>query len=229
MPSDRSAESQGKPRKGGGSTEPSGKGVRGPHAERTAAMRKRLIEAAIESLVNLGYGATTLQVVTDAAGVSRGAVLHHFPTRVDLMIAVAEYAADKQNRYVGHQLRDTPPGIDRYISITRAAWNAHIQPVALALLELMMGSRSDPELGARFPSVMQALEAQQRADVWAEAQALGIRDQEAVLAMEQLHKAALRGLALDLMLSRDAGRAGAAVDLLVRYKQQITGQLLTQN
>ena len=88
--------------------------VRGPHAERTAAMRKRLIDAAIDCLCEHGYAATTLQSVTDVAGVSRGAILHHFPNKVDLMIAVAEHAAGKQNRLVARLLADTKPGMDRY-------------------------------------------------------------------------------------------------------------------
>jgi AcrR family transcriptional regulator len=201
--------------------------ARGPHAERSAAMRKRLISAAIECLGNLGYGATTLQVVTDAAGVSRGAVLHHFPTKVDLMIAVAEYAAGKQNRHVAKLLADTKPGMDRYLAITMATWDAMTQPWATALLEILMGSRSDKELGARLPPVVNSLEKYQREGVWEQAQSVGIVDKPTIEAMEHLHKAAMRGLALDLMFSKDTKRANAAMKLLVRYKRELTGTLVT--
>jgi AcrR family transcriptional regulator len=199
--------------------------VRGPHAERTAAMRKRLIDAAIDCLGRLGYGATTLQVVTDAAGVSRGAVLHHFPTKVDLMIAVAEYAAGKQNRHVARLLADTEPGMDRYLSITLATWDAMTKPAAVALLEIMMGSRSDPELGARFPAVIEALEKYQREGVWEQAQSAGITDKATVEAMVHLHTAAMRGLALELMFSKDQKKAAGAMKLLERYKGWLTGEL----
>ncbi|RYG28791.1 MAG: TetR/AcrR family transcriptional regulator, partial [Burkholderiales bacterium] len=111
--------------------------IRGPHAERTAAMRKRLIEAAIECLEKNGYGSTTLQLVTDAAGASRGAILHHFPNKVDLMIAVAEYCAGKQNRHVARMLANTEPGMDRFLGLTMATWDAMQQPAAIALLEIM--------------------------------------------------------------------------------------------
>jgi len=202
--------------------------VRGPHAERTAAMRKRLILAAIDCLGRLGYGATTLQVVTDAAGVSRGAVLHHFPTRVDLMIAVAEYAAGKQNRHVARILANTKPGIERYLAITSATWDAMTKPPAIALLEIMMGSRSDKELGARFPAVIEALEKYQREGVWEQAQSVGITDKATIEAMVHLHTAAMRGLALELMFSRDAKKAEASMKLLRRYKHQLTGDLVTR-
>lgn len=200
--------------------------VRGPHAERTAAMRKRLIAAAIECLGRLGYTSTTLQAVTDEAGVSRGAMLHHFPTKCDLMIAVAEYAASKQNRTVGKALADTQPGMDRYLSITRATWTAMRQPAAIALLEIMMGSRSDPDLAERFPSVIEAFESSQREAVWEQAQSIGITDREKVDAMTALHVAAMRGLVLDLMFSGKADRAEACMALLESYKVNLTGDLV---
>ncbi len=199
--------------------------IRGPHAERSAAMRTRVIDAAIDCLTRLGYGATTLQVVIDTAGVSRGAVLHHFPTRVDLMIAVAEYAAGKQNRQVARLLANTEPGMDRFVAITMATWDAMVRPPSVALIEIMMGSRSDPELGARFPAVHEALEKSQREGVWEQAKAAGITDKAAVEVMSHLHNAAMRGLVLDLMFSKDRKRTDNAMKLLVRYKKQLSADL----
>ena len=46
--------------------------------------------------------------MTDTAGASRGAILHHFPNKVDLMIGAAEYAAEKQNRHVARLLAASP-------------------------------------------------------------------------------------------------------------------------
>lgn len=203
--------------------------VRGPHAERTAAMRKRLIEAGIECLTEFGYGATTLQVVTDKAGASRGAILHHFPNKVDLMIAIAEYAAGKQNRYVAKLLADTEPGMDRFLKLTMATWEAMQQPAAIALLELMVASRSDEELGARFPAVIATLENQQREGVWEVAQTVGITDRAEVETMSWLHTAAMRGLVIELMFSKDRRKASDAMALLRRYKGWLTGQMVTKS
>lgn len=189
-------------------------------------MRRRLIAAAIECLGRLGYTSTSLQAVTDQAGVSRGAMLHHFPTKCDLMIAVAEYAADKQNRTVRKELADTTPGMERYLAITRATWVAMRQPAAIALLEIMMGSRSDPDLAARFPAVVEDYEASQREAVWEQAKSVGIADREQVEAMTALHVAAMRGLALDLMFSGKAERAEACIQLLETYKNDLTGALV---
>src|SRR5436309_11852144 len=58
--------------------------------ERSATTRRRLIDAAVECLNESGYLEATLEVVAARAGVSRGAVQHHFGSRNDLLIAVVE-------------------------------------------------------------------------------------------------------------------------------------------
>jgi AcrR family transcriptional regulator len=200
--------------------------VRGSHAERTASMRKRVIDAAIECLGKLGYNATTFQVVTDAADVSRGAMLHHFPSRVDLMVAVAEYAAERQNRYVRRRLVDVKPGMDRYLAITQATWDAMARPPAIALLEVLAAARSDKELGARIAPVLEALEKSSADAVWEQAQSAGIADKASIDAMTHLHIAAMRGLALTAPFLRGQARNEASVDLLRRYKRGLTNELL---
>jgi AcrR family transcriptional regulator len=61
-------------------------------------MRARLIDAAIDCLNRLGYSATTLATIAEAAGVSRGGMLHQFPTKVDLMLAVVAFASGHDER-----------------------------------------------------------------------------------------------------------------------------------
>ena len=54
--------------------------IRQPQQDRSRATRKRLLEAAIECLAELGWTGTTVAIVAERAGVSRGAAQHHFPT-----------------------------------------------------------------------------------------------------------------------------------------------------
>ncbi|MFN3312626.1 MAG: TetR/AcrR family transcriptional regulator [Hyphomonas sp.] len=197
------------------------------HAERTANMRKRLIDAAIECLNEVGLGMTTLQRITDRAKVSRGAFVHHFPTRVDLLIAVAEHAAVAQNTHVRRRLAHLQPGMQIFEAITMATWEAIVQPTAIALLEIMIGARSDTELARRFRPLIDRLEADQREAVWEQAQLAGIQDRDTILTMVHLHMAAMRGLALELMYSEDKSAADASMQLLQRYKARLT-QDLTQ-
>ena len=190
-------------------------------------MRKRLIEAAILCLQQFGYAATTVQLVMDTASVSRGAMLHHFPTKTDLMVAVAEYAADHQDGHVRARLEQMEPGLEQYLALTRATWEAASLPPSLALLEIMVAARSDAALQDRFAPVARAMEAMQQQSVWELASSLGIRDRDSVQAMVTLHQAAMRGLAIELMSTDDREAVHRSIDLLVRYKTRLTGELLT--
>ncbi|ROQ39695.1 TetR family transcriptional regulator [Frondihabitans sp. PhB188] len=66
---------------------PRSTGVRGPYAK-SAARRTAILDAAREVFAAQGYRAGSVQDVADAAGVSQSAVLHHFPAKEDLLLAV---------------------------------------------------------------------------------------------------------------------------------------------
>lgn len=200
---------------------------RGAHAERSAQMRQRLIDAAVACLRRVGYAATTTQLVMEEAAVSRGAMLHHFPTKVDLMIAVGEAAALHQNRVVRRRLSAIPEGMDRYLALTQATWEAMCEPPALALIEIMIASRSDPALGARFPAIAEALEAEQRQGVWDLVRELGVTDRDTIESMVRLHLAAMRGLAIEMMFTGERTPAERSIGLLDHYTRTLTGELLT--
>lgn len=59
-------------------------------------MRERLLDATIDCLVELGHARTSTVEVTERAGVSRGAMLHHFPSRADLMAAAVDRLASRR-------------------------------------------------------------------------------------------------------------------------------------
>ena len=68
--------------------------VRAPRQDRSRATRARLLAAAVTCLSELGWAGTTVAVVAERAGVSRGAAQHHFPTREDLFTAAIEHVAE---------------------------------------------------------------------------------------------------------------------------------------
>lgn len=189
-------------------------------------MRKKLIDAAIQCLVEVGYGSTTLQRVTDVAEVSRGAFLHHFPTRAQLMIAVAEFAADEQTRVVREFVGDSFGDKDLYQAITAATWEAVRRPAAIAFLEILLGSRSDPEIGTEFAQVVRKLSATHEENVWRVAESIGIQDKEAITTMVHLHQAAMRGLVVDYLFSGELESAERSMELLKSYKENLTEQLI---
>ena len=196
------------------------------NAERSAAMRRKLIDAAIGCLCDLGFGKTTLQRVTDRAGVSRGAVLHHFPTRVDLLLAVAEASASEQDKTVARKLAGIEDRRELYDAITQATWEAMVQPPSIALLEIMMGARSDAELAEQFPPFIERRQRLQRESVWEIAKHLGVEDRDMIITMVHLHLAAMRGLVLEYTYSKNLPFAERSMQLLQRYKTGLTEDLL---
>lgn len=76
-------------------------GTRQPQQDRSRATRARLLEAAIACLAEQGFAASTVAVVAERAGVSRGAAQHHFPTREALFTAALEHVTRER----GVQLR----------------------------------------------------------------------------------------------------------------------------
>ena len=75
---------------------PSTAPARVPQADRSRAMRARLLEATVELLVERGFTGTSTTLVSERAGVSRGAQLHHFPTKNALVVAAVEHLTERR-------------------------------------------------------------------------------------------------------------------------------------
>lgn len=105
-------------------------------AQRSAAMRARLLDAAVESLVELGYARTSTQEIARRAGVSRGTQLHHFPTKESLVVAAVEYLVDK--RLAEILATEVSSGLG--LEVLADAFSG---PLFYAALELWVAARTD--------------------------------------------------------------------------------------
>lgn len=122
-------------------------GRRATHKERSALMRRRLLEATVASLVDRGYSGTTTLEVQQRAGVSRGALLHHYSSRTELILAAVEHLM--RERLIALQsVTEPPPGEDRLAWAVRTIWSTFDGPLFSASLELWLASRNDAELRA---------------------------------------------------------------------------------
>src|SRR3712207_7678852 len=72
-------------------------------SERTADSRLLILDAAVACLVEEGYAGASTLAVQARAGVSRGRLLHHFPSRAELLVAAAEHLATIQLDEVRHR------------------------------------------------------------------------------------------------------------------------------
>ncbi len=193
---------------------------RGSHEVRTARMREKLIESAIQCLYNDGYSAATTLNVQKHAGVSRGALVHHFPTRADLLIAVAQKIIEVQTEFYISEMEKIPDNRERYLQIIAIAWRALKQPSGMALLEILLGCRSDKDLSARFAPVVRDLTHFQRRGMWYLAKGAGATDRTAVQHANDLCLAALRGLSIQLLYDNDPEATESSVTLLQSWARK---------
>ena len=120
--------------------------VRRTNAERTAETRAKLLEAASASLAELGYARTSTTEIARRAGVSRGAQLHHFPTKSELVVAACGYVLERRVEEFRAIIPAVPEGADRIDAAIDVLSSIMQGPSFDAWFELVVASRTDPEL-----------------------------------------------------------------------------------
>jgi AcrR family transcriptional regulator len=114
--------------------------------ERSTTTRGRILDAALECLAELGYAATTTIVVAERAGVSRGAQLHHFPTRAALISAAVQSLFTQLTAAYAEAFARVAPRSDRVAAAVDLLWKIFQDPRLTAVLELHVAARTDDEL-----------------------------------------------------------------------------------
>lgn len=113
-------------------------------------MRARLLDATVSSLVEVGYAATTTLEVQKRAGVPRGTLQHHFPTRADLLAGAVEHVALRRIAQLEAEFAALPDGADRLGRAVDMTARMLSGGSFLAALEMWVAARTDPELRAAF-------------------------------------------------------------------------------
>ena len=117
-----------------------------PQGERSRAMRQRLLDATVECLVERGWSGTSTTLVSERAGVSRGAQLHHFPSKSSLVLAAVEHLSDVRGAELREAARALPSGRRRTRAVLGMLADHFTSPVFTAALELWVAARTDSEL-----------------------------------------------------------------------------------
>ena len=113
--------------------------------ERSRVTQQRLLEATVECLVDVGFGRTSTTLVSERAGVSRGAQLHHFPTKNDLVVAAVAHVTDQRTAELAAAAAAVPAE-HRTRDVLRMLGDHVASPVFTAALELWTAARTDPAL-----------------------------------------------------------------------------------
>lgn len=127
-------------------TPPGGPASRAPKQDRSRATRLRLLEAAAACLAEHGWSGSTVTVVAERAGVSRGAAQHHFPTREDLFTGAIEYVSQEWRSSLGGQVGTLPePGPRRTRAVVELLVGAFTSPLFRAAVHLWVAAADLPQ------------------------------------------------------------------------------------
>ncbi|WP_405831144.1 TetR/AcrR family transcriptional regulator [Streptomyces sp. NBC_01176] len=125
------------------------RGSRPPHVpkqDRSRATRQRLLAAAVACLAERGWAGSTVAVVAERAGVSRGAAQHHFPTREDLFTAAVEYVAEERSTALRALF---PEGAADRRAVVAALVDLFTGPLFRAALHLWVAASNEEQLRLR--------------------------------------------------------------------------------
>lgn len=115
-------------------------------AERSAGTTAKLLDATAACLAELGYARTSTTEICRRAGVSRGAMLHHFPSKAVLVAAACEHIFQTGVEEFRAVIAAVPEGIDRIDMAIDTLWALFQGETFSAWFELIMAGRTDPDL-----------------------------------------------------------------------------------
>ncbi|GAB3287425.1 TetR/AcrR family transcriptional regulator [Parahaliea aestuarii] len=199
----------------------------GWQAEKSAITRTAILDAAEECLVERGYSRTTTAMIAEYAGVSRGAMMHHFPSRIAVIRAVVDHLHEKR---LG-EYRNLMEGIDNpEQALTReairksveSAWRYVNLPSFVAYQELLAAARTDPELNdvlERTEKDVEGLFLQTVKQVFPHWESLGVLE-----VANDLIQFCMRGMALSHMATNKKRRAKRMIELMTDQLEALYAQ-----
>lgn len=202
-----------------------GTGARSPlkrprrtQAERSETTRKKLIEAALALLRERGYGGLRTNEVSDRAGVSRGAQLHHFPTKYELILATLKYLNEQILVESRRRAASAQRSADPISEIISDAKNFFFNDYFFVSLAISMGDARDEDLMRHTaPMMREARFAIEK--MWLET--LVKRGMPRQLASDLLHLtlSVVRGFAVRTFVDNDPKKFE---ELLRRWRSMVT-------
>lgn len=175
--------------------------------------RRRLLDATINCLNAVGYSATTTQAVTEAAGVSRGSLLHQFQTRTHMMAAAAGFAMTGMIDFGRRRFAMLEEPADRLRALCRIIEDVQREPAAFALNEILLAARWEPELAACLRPLAENIERVMDVDIVRMAEEAGVADPEPLRIRSRALIAAMRGFSMELMFNADRAAIHQAIGM----------------
>ena len=114
--------------------------------QRRAETRRAVLDATVESLIDVGFNRTTTLEVQRRADVSRGALLHHCPSKAELLVAAVDHLAEMRARELKSLAGKLPEGRARTDAVLELLWQCFSGAFFQVAMELRTAARTDPEL-----------------------------------------------------------------------------------
>ncbi len=118
----------------------------GRQAQKSASTRKLIVEAALQCLIKYGYSQTTTPRIAVEAGLSRGAMMHHFSNRLTVIQAAIEHLHAKRLRAFKRAVSTLPEDQPHLHDALEAYWRHVSHPLFVAFHELAVAARTDRDL-----------------------------------------------------------------------------------
>lgn len=114
--------------------------------QRSGVTQTRILDAAIRVLVDRGYAAASTVAIQNEAGVSRGRLLHHYPSRDVLLMAAVGHLARTRIAELPSRVDWPDDPIQRIALATDVGWSTFHQPYFVASMELWVAARTNTNL-----------------------------------------------------------------------------------
>ncbi|MDW3119023.1 TetR/AcrR family transcriptional regulator [uncultured Roseovarius sp.] len=136
---------------------------------RSIATREKLIETALDVIYDVGYNRASTPEFSERAGVSRGALLHHFPTRADIIVAAMEKLLSdgtRDIRNIAGKVTQKQLGTDEFVDFL---WSMFSDRFYYLSIEFINEARTDEELRLKMMPVVKKFH-EALNEIWAEFQ-----------------------------------------------------------
>lgn len=185
---------------------------------RSADTHDRLIDATVQAVFEDGYAGATMARIAKRAGVTRGAIQHHFgDRRVDIMAKVAEHILrERQDAYM--TLYTAPAG-ETPIDSRVAMKAAYRDPATWFLIEIWIASKSDADLRERVNLTLRNVN--DRGDSVIESR-LSSMSEEQFRIVKTFMRSLTRGIAIEYSRKQDQALFDKVVDFAM---DAVTGYL----
>jgi AcrR family transcriptional regulator len=176
--------------------------ARRTQASRTKAAREKLLRATLELLQERGYSGLTTKEVAARAGFSNGALMHHFSTKADLVIAAGAHVYEQHiesGRKIAASALARKDPLEAFIN---DCVDVYLGAAFIPTTEMMVAARTDPLMNAPFHAFMKHYRKTMN-EIWLSAfTRAGYSKQDAsFLIMSTLN--VVRGMAINSVWQRD--------------------------